>query len=157
MSFDWLASLAMMVKCGRDQVSTLSSTFYSAGHHLMRVALQRVALTARSARFITSSSSIHADAPSASDSGTALSPTGKKYPKFLRRTRQDEEEMLWDLDDVEEEDERHMSSFGWEIWHQQRDFFNTMRTLERDGPVLESRSSILVKKTLQTRFSCNCN
>jgi len=107
----------------------------------MRFALQRVALNARGARLIASSSALHADAPSASNPGMALSPTGKKYPKYLRRTRQDEEEMLWDLDDVEEEDERHMSSFGWEIWHQQRDFFNTMRTLERDGPVLESRSS----------------
>jgi hypothetical protein len=101
----------------------------------MRVTLQRVALAARSARFIASSSTLQADA---ADSGAGLSPTGKKYPKYLRRTRQDEEDLLWDLDDVEEEDERHMSSFGWEIWHQQRDFFNTMRTLERDGPVLES-------------------
>lgn len=105
----------------------------------MRFAIQRIALQPRAIRFLSTSVALQADGPSSSGSNNAaLSPTGKKYPKFLRRTRQDEEEMLWDLDEVEEEDERHMSSFGWEIWHQQRDFFNTMRTLERDQPVLES-------------------
>jgi hypothetical protein len=63
----------------------------------------------------------------------------RKYPKHLRRTQQDEDDLLWDLDDVEEEDERHMSSYGWEIHRQQREFFNMMRVLERDGPNLQSQ------------------
>jgi len=65
----------------------------------------------------------------------------RKYPRHMRLTAQDEEDLKWDLDDVEEEDERHMSGYGWDLHRQQREFFNMMRTLERDAEVLRGRST----------------
>lgn len=73
------------------------------------------------------------------DASSQLSPT-RKYPRHLQRTALDEEELKWDLDEVEEEDERHMSSYGWDLHRQQREFFNVMRTLERDAEFLRGMS-----------------
>ena len=44
----------------------------------------------------------------------------------------------FDLDDVDEDDERHTTSFGWEIIRQQKQFHDYMRAIERDAPVLQS-------------------
>ena len=63
----------------------------------------------------------------------------RKFPRALKRTALDEEELKWDLEDMEDEDERHMSSYGWDVHRQQREFFNMMRTLERDAPVLKGQ------------------
>ena len=44
----------------------------------------------------------------------------------------------FDLDDMDEDDERHTTSFGWEIIRQQKQFHDYMRAIERDAPVLQS-------------------
>jgi hypothetical protein len=45
----------------------------------------------------------------------------------------------FDLDDVDEDDERHTTSLGWEIIRQQKQFHDYMRAIERDAPVLQSQ------------------
>ena len=45
----------------------------------------------------------------------------------------------FDLDDVDEDDERHTTSFGWEMIRQQKQFHDYMRAIERDAPVLRSQ------------------
>jgi hypothetical protein len=85
----------------------------------------------RPIRLFSSSSTSHSDTP------TPL----RKYPKHHRRTAQDEEDTQWDLEDVEEEDERHMSGYGWDLHRQQREFFVLMRTLQRDADVLRGEES----------------
>lgn len=87
----------------------------------------------RSIRQISSTSFNRAEQ---SDTPQPMAPI-RKFPRALKRTALDEEELQWDLEDMEEEDERHMSSYGWDIHRQQREFFNIMRTLERDAPVLQ--------------------
>lgn len=44
----------------------------------------------------------------------------------------------FDVDDVDEDDERHTTSFGWEMIRQQKQFHDYMRAIERDAPVLLS-------------------
>ncbi|KAG8757530.1 hypothetical protein FRC14_001976 [Serendipita sp. 396] len=95
----------------------------------MRAVARQVTLPVRRtqfstpARFIASSSTIKAKP--APDSRPAQN---------LGQSQQEDDDALWDLNDVEAEDERHMSSWGWELYHQQRDFFEIMRLLQRDVP-----------------------
>lgn len=75
-----------------------------------------------------------------SESNTPRSAGPQRHsPRGFRRTQEEDEEMLWDLDEVEDEDERHMSNFGWEIHRQQKEFFDFMRILQRDVPILERK------------------
>lgn len=81
-------------------------------------------------RLLSSSSSAHADQASTSTDVP-------RDARLLRANIQEEEDRLWDIENVEEEDQRHMSSWGWEIFHQQKEFFDRMRLLERDVPRFE--------------------
>jgi len=53
----------------------------------------------------------------------------------------------FDLDDVDEDDERHTTSFGWEIIRQQKQFHDYMRAIERDAPVLRSQLFLLKSRS----------
>ncbi|KIM25320.1 hypothetical protein M408DRAFT_331253 [Serendipita vermifera MAFF 305830] len=90
----------------------------------------------RSVRQLSSTSSRHAE-PS-EETSTKQVASIRRFPRALKRTALDEEELKWDLEDAEDEDARHMSSYGWDVYRQQREFFNVMRTLERDAPVLKA-------------------
>jgi hypothetical protein len=92
-------------------------------------------ITSKSLRRFSSSTKTNNDNDDNVTPTQHLSPI-RKYPRHHKRTALDEEELKWDLDDMEEEDERHMSSYGWDLHRQQREFFNLMRTLERDAKVL---------------------
>ena len=65
----------------------------------------------------------------------------------------------FDLDDVDEDDERHTTSFGWEIIRQQKQFHDYMRAIERDAPVLQSRLFFLthVQTNNQSNTFQNCD
>jgi hypothetical protein len=58
-------------------------------------------------------------------------------PRARTRAATDDDHSF-DLDDMDPDDERHTTSFGWEIIRQQKQFHDYMRAIERDAPVLRS-------------------
>jgi hypothetical protein len=88
------------------------------------------------------------NAEAATNAGAAKGKGAQRNaPRGFRRTQEEDEEKMWDLEEMEDEDVRHMSGYGWDIYRQQKEFFDYMRILQRDVPILE-RKFVLALPTL---------